>query len=158
MTSLDMVSSVPHVFKVQACATLGNGDLKCVESNDIQLTVRDPCLITSIDADDIDRVLEGSVNSSDEYIMASWMFTDSVDQDKSGYPGDNKCGLVKGEVRDASGNPVDFCYFDNTLGKIVLNPGIDTIPDSYNLYVHYFMEDYPTRFVNKQFVAVVNAC
>lgn len=100
MTDLSMVSSTPHIIQVQACATLGNGELKCATSNEIELTVRDPCLITSINADSIDRELTSKVSDPDEYIMPNWMFVDSVDQDKSNYPGLNKCGNVMGEVRD----------------------------------------------------------
>lgn len=57
MESLSQARAEPWIINVQVCATLGNNEPKCEVSNDIELMIRDPCLITSINADSVDRVL-----------------------------------------------------------------------------------------------------
>lgn len=65
---------------------------------------------------------------------------------------------MRAVVLDNNGDTVDFAYFDEVAGRIVLNPTQSTVPDTYNLVVRYYMEDYEERWVNQPFIAIVNVC
>lgn len=41
---------------------------------------------------------------------------------------------------------------------LILNPLQTTVPDTYSLVVHYYMEDYDFRWVDQPFIATVNVC
>ena len=153
MTDISQVGNDWELY-IDACVQFGDGTESCVSTNTVTMQVRDPCIITDVNSASIDRMLQASYSTPDIYDVTGWPFSDSVDLSTNPIEyGSGKCGRVLGMVIDANGNQVDFASFDNNSGKILLTPLVDTIPDTYTLYVRYYMESYPMRFTDEVFVA-----
>ena len=87
------------------------------------------------------------------------MFTDSIDMSRTPETyGTSKCGPVRGVVTDMNGNVVDFASFNESTGMLTLHPLQTTVPDTYQLVVHFYMQDYDFRWTNEPFIATVNVC
>lgn len=145
-TQMDDLSMVGNwEVTIEACAPIGWDDFMCVESSPMTLRVKDPCAITTIkDVQPIEDTINASINSPDSFFV-QWPMTDTVDQSLSIKTyGSGKCGMVKAIVTYADGTPCEFATFNDVTGEVVIDPTVETVPGDYSLYVHYYMENYPS--------------
>ena len=157
MTKLSQVGN--WNLQVKACILFGFGDSMCVLSNTVTLQVRNPCIITNINSSAIDRALVGSVGAPDSYQVQQWMFSDSVDmaRNPSSY-GSRKCGVVSAIVKNMQGQTVDFVALNESSGLLTLNPSANSAVGTFQLVMHYYMKDYPDRWINVDFMVTVQPC
>ena len=132
-------------YVIEGCLYFpADGTKICDTTNDLQMDIKDPCAETIPNTQPIKVLSAPRLKDDGDYI--DWPFTDSVDVATLDF-GSLKCGPKRLKIYDASNDmSVPFLSFDEDLGAIKIEPGLNDPIGLRDYYYEVTMVDYPSQY------------